>query len=102
MNNQEVIRFVNETVRPLAETLRALRYQLDSADNVYKLSIEALLIADDKAPIEDGRELDGVSRLKSSDVLVLMNHATALLAVLNSVAPSIVSKPCVRPLEIQK
>jgi hypothetical protein len=96
----QTIRFTNEVVRPLAEKLRALTYELQSADMTYQSGIGALLYASDNGAIQDGRENEGVSRLTANDVIGIMNLAESLVTALTAAGvQTTVSKPCVRTFE---
>lgn len=102
MDDKEAIRFVNETVRPLAEELRAMRLKLASLRTRWFAGINTKFTADTNAPVLDGREAEGVSRLTCGDVVNFVSQAL-------KTAPGeqgewndqIVEKPCVRSIEIR-
>jgi hypothetical protein len=101
IDNPEVIRFVNETVRPMAEKLRALTYYMQSADQTYQSGIGAILYASGDGAILDGREAEGVSQLRANDVIGILNIAELLVTSLTATGvPATISKPCVRVLEL--
>ena len=97
----ESIKFVNEQIRPTAEKLRALQAELAAMLTTWHGGIGAAMTADLTAPIDDGREAEGVSRLTCNDVVGLMAAITDVQAALNEVGrAAVISKPCVRPLRV--
>lgn len=102
MNDPYIIRFVNEQVRPLAETLRGLKARIDACMTQWHgAGVGTAMTADLQEPIEDGREAEGVSRLVCNDVVGLVNQLEAIQTQLNQAGvANVVQKPCVRPLTI--
>lgn len=101
MNNPEVIRFVNEQVRVMAERLRGLKAECDAMDARWQSSIGTVVSANLAEAVEDGREADGVSRLTCNDVVLLMAQVEAFIAQLNGAGVgAVIAKPCVNPLRV--
>ena len=97
----ESIKFVNEQVRPAAEKLRALQAELNAMLTTWHSGIGTAMTADLAAPIEDGREAEGISRLTANDVVNLMAAVTDVQAALDEVGrAAVIAKPCVRPLRV--
>jgi hypothetical protein len=100
ITDSRVIRYVNEVVRPMAERMRALKAQCDSALVVWYDEIAPLVTKDSTFAVVDGREKEGVSRLVGDDVINLVTQLAAFQGQMNtSGVVSVISKPCVRPLE---
>ncbi len=97
------IRFVNETVRPLCEKVRALKAEIDSARATYDAGVGAVFFNNGGEAIEDGREAEGVSRLTGNHVLAFNTLVLYdLKAVLDAVgAEATIAVPCVRPLQAE-
>ena len=97
--NPEVVAFVNQTLRPVAEALRNLDYGLQAA--VIHWNAVRANCPNDTSPIQDGREGEGISRLVGSDAYNVMTIIGALETVFATGNYRIyVSKPCVRPLDL--
>lgn len=69
MNNPEVIRYVNEVVRPKSEQLRDLRDDIANALATRHDGIGAAVTADLAAAVEDGREAQGLLGCGSGHVV---------------------------------
>lgn len=95
--NPEAIKFVNEQVRPLCEKARALVAEIQAMQSPWYggLNLVIMNTADD---IADGRDAEGVSRLKGSDVNSAVGILLAIVAASNA---EIIAKPCVHPLIAQ-
>ena len=93
-----VIRFCNEQLRPLAETLRDGKVFGAEVRAVWDDQISALLAANaDSDPIEDGRDAEGVSRLTKADIVAFMAVVTAMAASLDAPGTmTVIRKPTVR------
>lgn len=101
INDPQAIKFVDEVVRPLCERIRALKADIDSARVAYDAGIGELFAGFGKEPIEDGREAEGVSRLKGDDVLAFVDLVLYQMRdnVLGKVGGSeVIARPCVRSL----
>lgn len=99
MNNKEAIRFVNETVRPLAEKIRAMKAELNAARIVWYSGMNAHFNKGIE-PVEDERETEGVSRLTCDDVTNFMSQAIKTAeAEASAWNDQVVSKPCVRTFQ---
>ena len=92
-----VVRFSNESIRPLCELLRAAKVQADYVLERWNSEIKPL-VANDDSVIKDGRENEGVSVLIGSDINSLMSFLEASKPGFDS-AKLIINKPCVRTLE---
>lgn len=101
ITNPEVIQFSNDTVRVMAEKLRALKYEIDAAMTKYNSGIGAVCVADMAGIVEDGRESEGVSRLTGNDIVGVAVQMAAIQTQLAGVGVmDVIIKPCVRPLRV--
>ena len=100
ITDPQVIAFSNELVRPLAELLRDLDVFNEDGLDTYAGRIEALLTPHaDGDIIQDGRELEGVSRLSKKDLVDFMAIANTVRTFFNNASTrDTVRKPTVRPL----
>ena len=101
ITNADAIRWTNEVVRPMAESVRALKALTDAALVTWYAGLNAVITNSASDPVQDGREAEGVSRLTGADV----NSFVAILAGFQtdmqaSGVPGVISKPCVRPIEV--
>src|SRR5438045_4097846 len=96
ITDPEVIRFVNEQIRPLCELARALKAMVLSMHAAWTGGIGAKCPGDASA-IADNRDGEGASRL--TGYVVGVAHDT-LLAVANAVNDAYINPPCVRPLTV--
>lgn len=86
ITNPEVIRFVNEQIRPMAEILRALGARTSAVRSVYSVQIEPIITAAGHVPSDpvlDGREAEGVSRLTLdaiTDIMGLLDTVETFLS----------------------
>lgn len=98
ITDPQAIRFVNEVIRPMAERLRALKSDVDSASTTWFGGVNALVPNQVGEAVDDNRELEGVSRLTGADVTNLVTQLLSFQAQLNGGGvAAVVSKPCVRP-----
>ena len=101
ITNEEVIGYSNEVIRPLAEKLRALKAELDSATVTWFGTISANCPNDSNEVLEDGRSSDGVSILTGQDIVSVVTVIQSLQTELDTAGvDNIISKPCVRPLSV--
>lgn len=99
--NPECIRYTNEVVRPLAESVRALKARVDSALTTYNAGVGTIFYDNTSGTIQDGREAEGVSRLTGNDILLLVTQLQTFQSQINGAGvEGVISKPCVRPLEV--
>lgn len=96
ITSPEAVRWTNEVVRPLAERARALKAEVDAATVAWYAGLN-VAIPNTADVIADGREAEGVSRLKGSDVHGFLAQVIGGVGGLNE---QIVSLPCVRPLRV--
>lgn len=102
MNNPEVVRFTNEVVRPMAEKMRSIVAEIDAALLRWESGVGALVSADLKELVEDGREHEGISRLTCNDIALLVQQMAAVQAAAHREGtPLVLAKPCVRPLRAE-
>lgn len=94
----EVIKFVNEHVRPLCEFLRADKVRIDNAKVLWNATIKDKIVNLPTEVIADGREAEGISRLTGADVWSAM---TTLMTMADQYDNQIVEKPTVRPLKVE-
>lgn len=95
ITNPQAINFVNEQVRPLCEELRALKVKFDALAPVWYGGINSLITNSAQDTIEDGRELEGVSRLTGADIHNAVGQFLAITPNSESIA-----KPCVRSIQV--
>jgi len=97
ITDPEVIRFINEEVRPLAEQMRAMK--IKSAQIVARWFGNAInsRTPNDSTAVDDGRQTEGASRLTGADVNSLIGQAANISSQFNT---DIIEKPCVRPLNV--
>lgn len=96
----EAIRFVNEIIRPMAESLRAIKSQIDGASTTWtRLSS---LFPNDSSMLADGRDNEGVSRLTGADINAFVSLMGSLQSQMNQVGiKEILEKPCVRTMKVE-
>lgn len=105
ITDPRVIKFVNESLRPLAERTRAVQAEIETSLAAYASEVQALVEdAEPGAPLEDGREAEGVSRLTREDLLLAIGLLEGLVTLANAAeneaALAAMHKACVRPLRI--
>ena len=97
-----VIRLVNEQLRPIAERIRADKIQLKAAFADWQQKAAALVPADDKEVLDDGREAEGVTRLSGADLHAFVEVLTKYNTVGDEIGiDDVVNKLCVRSLEVR-
>lgn len=96
ITDPEVIKFVNEEVRPLAEEYRAIK--IKSAQIVARWFGNNIngRVPNDSTTLNDGRDAEGVSRLTGADINSLIGQAANIASQFNT---DICEKPCVRPFQ---
>ena len=72
INDPLALGYINNIVRPISEQLRAIKYQLDSALVTWNNQMSGI-IPDSDSDVIDGREAEGVSRIKGRDVVNVIN-----------------------------
>ena len=98
ITDPQAIRFTNEVIRPLSEQLRALSANIDAATLAWTGGISALIPDSAAELLDDGRQVEGVSRLTGADIRAVV---TALAAIRAAGTDAVISKPCVRALNAQ-
>lgn len=96
ITNPEAVKFCNEVVRPMAELARAFVAKTGAHSTEWFSGINSLF-PNDASPVLDGREDEGVSRLTGANVNSLMGVLIAMAGQSNA---EIVSKPCVRAIQV--
>ena len=98
ITDAEAIKFVNEYIRPMCETVRYMGARgADFANKWAQISGE--FPNDPLEILEDGRDGQGVSRLTGADINAVATVFTTLLGEISgATAQAVISKPCVRPL----
>ena len=97
ITDPEAIKFVNDYVRPMCETLRYMKARGD--DFAFKWAgLSGDFPMNPAEIVEDGRENQGVSRLSGADVQAVAMVFSTLLNDLDITAQAVISKPCIRPL----
>jgi hypothetical protein len=101
ITNPEAIRFVNEQIRPMAETLRDLNTLLD---NLYDQWVNAQNplgehFSSPADTVEDGREQQGASRLTAGDITGFAAELNTMIQHLDEAGVlDRILKPCYRQL----
>lgn len=95
-NDPEQIAWVNEFVRPLAESLRNDKVRIDDGTIVWDQRF-VNDIPNDATVLDDGREAEGVSRLTGADIHQWVAEAKEMATNLNN---QINDKPTVRELPL--
>lgn len=102
ITDQEAIRYTNEVIRPMAEKLRALKAEIDSALVTYNAGVGDVFYNNSGETIADNREAEGVSRLTGNDILLLVTQLQTFQTQLNGVGvANVIAKPCVRPIDVR-
>jgi len=94
INDTRALKFVNEQIRPLCEAARALKVRVLAMDVEWQ--VISALFPNDTSVVADGRESEGVSILKGSDINDVHFNLTGQFSGLTDAT---ISKPCVRKLE---
>jgi hypothetical protein len=96
----QAISYCNNIIRPLAEQMRGLKARIDSGLVTWFAEVDAL-VPNDTSPLADGREAEGVSRLTGADITNFVTQMAAYQTALNVAGvANVISKPCVRSLEV--
>lgn len=95
INHPAAIKFVNETIRPLAEEMRALKAKIAAANVQWFGGIDTL-VTNDSSSVDDGREAEGVSRLTGANVV---NMVTQMSNVATAINDNVTSLPCVKTFD---
>jgi hypothetical protein len=96
ITDPEAIKFVNEYIRPMCETIRYMKARGD--DFALKWAQISGDFPNDTSVVEDGRDAEGVSRLTGADIQAVAFVFNSLLGDIDATATSVIAKPCVRPL----
>jgi hypothetical protein len=93
-----VIRFCNESLRPIAEKMRELDVLTDNMDRKWFNEISDIISANvDADPILDGRTPEGVSVLTKNDLVLFITQAIAYNTQMSGAGVrEVINKPCVR------
>lgn len=92
------IKYLNEEVRPWCESVRALNVEGDAMVVKWYAGMNTT-IGNTADVIEDGRDAEGVSRITGADVHSVMSAVIDLQTAL-AAYDQIISKPTVRPIEV--
>lgn len=95
----EAVRFVDEVIRPMAESLRAVKAQIDGAAVTWARL--ASRFPNDTTALDDGREAEGVSRLTGANINAFVALMGGLQTQMNATGiKETLEKPCVRALKV--
>ena len=98
ITDPEAIKFVNEYIRPMCETVRYMGARGSDFANKWA-QIAGSFPNDPLETVEDGREGQGVSRLTGADINAVAGVFVTLLGEISgATAQAVISKSCVRPL----
>lgn len=101
ITNAQVIDWVNNVLRPMAEDMRNLDAEIDAALITWFAQISANTPNSGAETLEDGRDADGVSRLTGADINSFVTQMVAYQTQLNAAGVAdVISKPTVRPLQV--
>lgn len=95
IDDPQAIKFVNEVIRPMAESARAIVARVEDAKTAWFGGLNQMF-PNDSTAVDDGREAEGISRLTGQDINSVMS---VLIAMDDQINAEIIAKPCVRPLE---
>jgi len=97
ITDERAIKFSNEQIRPMAEKIRDLKFELESMLTDWNGGINVLFPVDPDDMLEDGREANGDSRLSGNDVVGIVVQASTIFNQLDGVGVmDVIQKPCVR------
>ena len=96
ITDPEAIKFVNDYIRPMCETVRYMNMR--GADWATKWAEVSSKFPNDTSAVEDGRDAEGISRLTGADINAVGVVFASLLAGIDTAAQTTIAKPCVRPL----
>lgn len=101
INDPEAIAFVNNYIRPIAETLRDLDAVTRDAAAIWTDNDMQAHFTNGPDTVEDGRGAEGVSRLTAADVNALVSEVSEIVAQFAVAgAMDAIRKPCVRVLNV--
>ncbi len=101
IDNAEAIRFCNEQIRPICETLRNLEPVLQDIQGQWFGGGLSSHFGTGGDTVEDGREGQGVSRLTAADITnVLTQVGTIVTQFAGGGVMDVIRKPCVRPMRV--
>jgi hypothetical protein len=101
ITNPEAIKFTDEQIRPMAESVRGLKVRIDAAATKWLGGMSAIVGSKAEDTIEDKRDADGVSRLTSADVVAVMTQLLAIQNILDQGGVAgVIEKPCVRAIGV--
>ncbi len=102
IDNQAIIQYSNEYLRPLAEAVRDLQIRLDDAKVEYATNIADLLVDHaDGDKLADGAPADGRSQVTKKDLADFLTQANSLVSELKADgADTLRAKFTVRPPQI--
>ena len=100
--NAQVNKYVNEDVRTLCETVRALKARLDSS-LLRWYQISDVVPNDTTLIVDPAREGEGLTPLTGADIHSVMYNLTVIQNTLDAGGvASVIEKPCVRSLEVSR
>lgn len=99
ITNEEAIKFSNEQVRPMAEKMRNLYYEMKAMQADWYNGLSSVIPADTGEIIQDNRTSD--SDLSGNDIVGIMVQVDEYIAQIEaSGVLGVIQKPCVRKLEV--
>ena len=96
ITDPEAIKFVNEYIRPMCETIRHMKVRGD--DFALKWAELSADFPNDTSVVEDGRDAEGISRLTGADINAVAVFFSTILGDIGTREMQVIAKPCVRPL----
>jgi hypothetical protein len=97
IDNEEVIKYTNEILRPLSEEIRDLKYKIDNAIVEWNNTISANVPNNSAEILLDGRNEDGVTVINGEDINNSVTRFIALQTQMSGVSNmNVIEKPCVR------
>jgi hypothetical protein len=76
--NPEVIKYCNEVLRPLADSIVKLNYQIQTAKDEYIAKGIAAIMADTSDTITDGASIDGRHIVTGSNMRAVVTEASSI------------------------
>lgn len=103
ITSAEVVKFCNEDLRPVCETIRNLKAKMENLQLQYYNTISAEIGGNTGVDdmLIDNREEQGVTQIDGNDISGVITQTAAIIALLEEPGVmNVIEKPCVRALNI--
>jgi len=95
-------KFLSEVIRPIAEKMRALDYEIQAALTEWWGSKMNEAIKNDATAYDDGRVDQGVAAVRGSEISNIITQMAEYKALMDRAGVrDTIQKPCVRPLRVE-